>query len=255
MLEGDTRQFDDAVRLFVHAHSSTELTAVMRFLSIIGSPMRRNPDCSRILHCSLVRRPSPPRNPHRRHSRWRKPVDVGLKNRLPSASPGSFFQLEAPVVLQLSQRARDALVLSLSYCRGFVFHQPEESIGPHHNLDFLGQSLRRNRLFANLSRRPLPQRCPRRIPRGSRLVSRRRKRLPEMAQTTAATGHHDHARIKTQPAGNKNFSIGLTRPAQLASSCVPPCTFSKCIVSPGRQPFAFSLRARCSTSRSVRCPS
>jgi undecaprenyl-diphosphatase len=38
MLEGDTRQFDDAVRLFVHAHSSTELTAVMQFLSIIGSP-------------------------------------------------------------------------------------------------------------------------------------------------------------------------------------------------------------------------
>ncbi len=38
MLEGHTRQFDDAVRLFVHAHSYTELTAVMRFLSIIGSP-------------------------------------------------------------------------------------------------------------------------------------------------------------------------------------------------------------------------
>lgn len=38
MLEGDTRQFDTTVRLFVHAHSSTELTAVMRFLSIIGSP-------------------------------------------------------------------------------------------------------------------------------------------------------------------------------------------------------------------------
>lgn len=38
MLEGDTRQFDTTVRLFVHAHSSTELTALMRFLSIIGSP-------------------------------------------------------------------------------------------------------------------------------------------------------------------------------------------------------------------------
>jgi undecaprenyl-diphosphatase len=38
MLQGDTRQFDDAVRLFVHAHSSTELTAAMRFLSIVGSP-------------------------------------------------------------------------------------------------------------------------------------------------------------------------------------------------------------------------
>ena len=39
MLEGDTRQFDDAVRLFVHAHSSTELTDVMRFLSAVGSPL------------------------------------------------------------------------------------------------------------------------------------------------------------------------------------------------------------------------
>ena len=39
MLEGDTRQFDDTVRLLVHAHSSTELTAVMRFLSVIGSPL------------------------------------------------------------------------------------------------------------------------------------------------------------------------------------------------------------------------
>jgi undecaprenyl-diphosphatase len=39
MLEGDTRQFDDTVRLFVRAHSSTELTAVMRFLSVIGSPL------------------------------------------------------------------------------------------------------------------------------------------------------------------------------------------------------------------------
>ena len=38
MLEGDTRQFDDTVRLFVHAHSSAELTAVMRFLSVVGSP-------------------------------------------------------------------------------------------------------------------------------------------------------------------------------------------------------------------------
>ena len=39
MLEGDTRQFDDTVRLFVHAHSSTELTTIMRFLSVIGSPL------------------------------------------------------------------------------------------------------------------------------------------------------------------------------------------------------------------------
>ena len=39
MLEGDTRRFDDTVRLFVHAHSSTELTSVMRFLSVVGSPL------------------------------------------------------------------------------------------------------------------------------------------------------------------------------------------------------------------------
>jgi undecaprenyl-diphosphatase len=39
MREGDTRQFDDTVRLFAHAHSSTELTSVMRFLSVIGSPL------------------------------------------------------------------------------------------------------------------------------------------------------------------------------------------------------------------------
>ena len=39
MREGDTRQFDDAVRLFVHAHSSTDLTSIMRFLSVVGSPL------------------------------------------------------------------------------------------------------------------------------------------------------------------------------------------------------------------------
>lgn len=39
MLEGDTRHFDEAVRLSVHAHSSTELTAVMQFFSAIGSPL------------------------------------------------------------------------------------------------------------------------------------------------------------------------------------------------------------------------
>lgn len=39
MLEGDTRQFDNTVRLFVHGHSSTELTAIMRFLSAVGSPL------------------------------------------------------------------------------------------------------------------------------------------------------------------------------------------------------------------------
>lgn len=39
MREGDTRQFDDAVRLFAHAHSSTNLTSIMRFLSVVGSPL------------------------------------------------------------------------------------------------------------------------------------------------------------------------------------------------------------------------
>jgi undecaprenyl-diphosphatase len=39
MLKGDTRQFDDAVRLFAHTHSSTQITAIMRFLSVVGSPL------------------------------------------------------------------------------------------------------------------------------------------------------------------------------------------------------------------------
>lgn len=39
MLEGDTRQFDNAVRLFVHAHSSADITTLMRFLSVVGSPL------------------------------------------------------------------------------------------------------------------------------------------------------------------------------------------------------------------------
>ncbi len=39
MLEGDTSQFDAAVRQFVHAHSSARLTAVMDFFSLLGSPL------------------------------------------------------------------------------------------------------------------------------------------------------------------------------------------------------------------------
>ncbi|WP_348265204.1 phosphatase PAP2 family protein [Telmatobacter sp. DSM 110680] len=39
MREGDTQHFDDTVRLFVHAHSSTDLTSIMRFLSVVGSPL------------------------------------------------------------------------------------------------------------------------------------------------------------------------------------------------------------------------
>jgi undecaprenyl-diphosphatase len=39
MLKGNTRHFDDTVRLFAHAHSFTELTAIMRFLSVVGSPL------------------------------------------------------------------------------------------------------------------------------------------------------------------------------------------------------------------------
>ena len=39
VLEGHARQFDDTVRFFAHAHSSTQLTAIMRFLSVVGSPL------------------------------------------------------------------------------------------------------------------------------------------------------------------------------------------------------------------------
>jgi undecaprenyl-diphosphatase len=39
MLEGDTRQFDSAVRLFVHAHSSATLTTIMQFFTLLGSPL------------------------------------------------------------------------------------------------------------------------------------------------------------------------------------------------------------------------
>lgn len=39
MLEGETRQFDGAVRQFVHFHSSARLTAAMRFFTILGSSL------------------------------------------------------------------------------------------------------------------------------------------------------------------------------------------------------------------------
>lgn len=39
MDEGDTRHFDDTVRMLVHAHSSTDLTTIMRFFSFVGSPL------------------------------------------------------------------------------------------------------------------------------------------------------------------------------------------------------------------------
>ena len=39
MLEGDTRQFDTAVRQFVHSHSSVRLTATMEFVTLLGSPL------------------------------------------------------------------------------------------------------------------------------------------------------------------------------------------------------------------------
>jgi undecaprenyl-diphosphatase len=38
VIEGDTRQFDDQVRLLVHQHASPTLTAVMRAISLAGSP-------------------------------------------------------------------------------------------------------------------------------------------------------------------------------------------------------------------------
>jgi undecaprenyl-diphosphatase len=39
MLEGDTRQFDAAVRQFVHSHSSAGLTTAMQFLTLGGSSL------------------------------------------------------------------------------------------------------------------------------------------------------------------------------------------------------------------------
>lgn len=39
MLEGDTLRFDTAVRQFVHSHSSVRLTAAMRFITHLGSPL------------------------------------------------------------------------------------------------------------------------------------------------------------------------------------------------------------------------
>lgn len=39
MLEGDTRQFDSAVRQFVHSHSSVPFTAAMRFITLLGSSL------------------------------------------------------------------------------------------------------------------------------------------------------------------------------------------------------------------------
>lgn len=39
MLEGDTRQFDDAVRQFVHSYASVRFTAIMRFITFLGSPL------------------------------------------------------------------------------------------------------------------------------------------------------------------------------------------------------------------------
>ena len=38
VVEGDTLRFDEAVRTWVHAHSSDALTAVMQAASILGSP-------------------------------------------------------------------------------------------------------------------------------------------------------------------------------------------------------------------------
>jgi undecaprenyl-diphosphatase len=39
MLEGETRQFDTAVRQFVHSRSSVPLTAAMKFVTFLGSPL------------------------------------------------------------------------------------------------------------------------------------------------------------------------------------------------------------------------
>ncbi len=39
MREGDTRQFDSAVRQFVHSHASARLTVAMQFFTLLGSPL------------------------------------------------------------------------------------------------------------------------------------------------------------------------------------------------------------------------
>ena len=39
VLEGDTLQFDTAVRLFVHSHSSAHLTVAMQFFTLLGSSL------------------------------------------------------------------------------------------------------------------------------------------------------------------------------------------------------------------------
>ena len=39
MLECDTRQFDTAVRQFAHSHSSVRFTAVMQFITLLGSTL------------------------------------------------------------------------------------------------------------------------------------------------------------------------------------------------------------------------
>lgn len=38
VIEGDTQQFDDRIRMLVHAHANPALTAAMRGFSMIGSP-------------------------------------------------------------------------------------------------------------------------------------------------------------------------------------------------------------------------
>ena len=39
MLEGDTLQFDNTVRRFVHSYASVRFTAIMRFITFLGSPL------------------------------------------------------------------------------------------------------------------------------------------------------------------------------------------------------------------------
>ena len=181
MLEGDTRQFDDTVRLFVHAqfiHGTHRHYAV----SVGGwFSAGRHPHRHRGLYCTMDRRPSPPGNPDCSHRRGRRPSDVGTQNRLSPAPPCALFRYQASGVLQLSQRTRNAFVLPLPFRSSSVFGESEEPTGSRSYLDFLGESFRGNRLFADLPGCPLPERCNRRVSRGACLVTCSGKRISEVA--------------------------------------------------------------------------
>jgi undecaprenyl-diphosphatase len=56
MLEGATAQFDSQVRSAIHAHSSDQLTAIMKFLTFFGSSLVMAPLAILILAICYIRR-------------------------------------------------------------------------------------------------------------------------------------------------------------------------------------------------------